>query len=110
MVSGRAQTNFPGVAPLSGTRRAVGAQAPLETPGAPREKVEDDPRGVAWPVPGHFPGDPVRSRSVYREWIGWLDTHLNPQPDGTPASPSPGDKSPALPDEVKPAATGASPR
>jgi dipeptidyl aminopeptidase/acylaminoacyl peptidase len=66
-------------------------------------------RFVAWPVPGHFPADPVRSRSVYREWIGWLDAHLIPMPDGTPASP-PGDKAPALPDDVKPVATGASPR
>ncbi len=44
-------------------------------------------RFVAWPVPGHFPSDPVRTRSVYLEWIGWLDAHLNPQPEGTPASP-----------------------
>ena len=65
---------------------------------------------LAWPVPGHFPGDPVRSRSVYREWVGWLDTHLNPTPEGSPASPAPGEKSPALPDEVKPASAGASPR
>lgn len=67
-------------------------------------------RFVAWPVSGHFPSDPVRTRSVYREWIGWLDAHLNPQPDGTPASPPPGDTAPKLPDDVKPAATGASPR
>ena len=67
-------------------------------------------RFVAWPVPGHFPSDPVRTRSVYREWIGWLDTHLSPQPDGMPASPMPGDKTPDLPDDVKPAATGSSRR
>ena len=64
-----------------------------------------DTRFVAWPVPGHFPSDPVRMRSVYREWIGWLDAHLNPTVEGTP----PGDKkSPKLPDEVKPAPAGAS--
>src|SRR5439155_1669622 len=64
-----------------------------------------DTRFVAWPVPGHFPSDPVRMRSVYREWIGWLDAHLNPTPEGTPAS----DKKPQkLPDEVKPAPAGAS--
>ncbi|MFI5166947.1 MAG: S9 family peptidase [Thermoanaerobaculales bacterium] len=33
-------------------------------------------RFVAYPVTGHFPGDPVRSRDVYRRWIEWLDTYL----------------------------------
>ena len=64
-----------------------------------------DTRFVAWPVPGHFPSDPVRMRSVYREWIGWLDAHLNPTLQGTPPSDK---KSPKLPDEVKPAPAGAS--
>ncbi len=36
---------------------------------------------VAFPVPGHFPGDPVRTRSVYRHWIEWLDRYLGP-PEG----------------------------
>lgn len=31
---------------------------------------------VAYPVPGHFPGDPVRSRDVYNRWLGWLDQYL----------------------------------
>jgi dipeptidyl aminopeptidase/acylaminoacyl peptidase len=31
---------------------------------------------VAYPVGGHFPGDPVRSRDVYSRWIGWLDQYL----------------------------------
>ena len=31
---------------------------------------------VAYPVPGHFPGDPVRSRDVYSRWLGWLDQYL----------------------------------
>jgi dipeptidyl aminopeptidase/acylaminoacyl peptidase len=31
---------------------------------------------VAFPVGGHFPGDPVRARSVYRHWMEWLETHL----------------------------------
>ena len=28
---------------------------------------------IAYPVPGHFPGDPVRSRDVYRRWLAWMD-------------------------------------
>jgi dipeptidyl aminopeptidase/acylaminoacyl peptidase len=31
---------------------------------------------VAYPVPGHFPGDPIRSRDVYRRWAEWLDKYL----------------------------------
>lgn len=31
---------------------------------------------VAYPVPGHFPGDPVRLRDVYRRWLDWLDQYL----------------------------------
>jgi len=31
---------------------------------------------VAYPVPGHFPGDPVRARDVYNRWLGWLDQYL----------------------------------
>ena len=31
---------------------------------------------VAYPVHGHFPGDPVRSRDVYSRWLGWLDQYL----------------------------------
>jgi dipeptidyl aminopeptidase/acylaminoacyl peptidase len=31
---------------------------------------------VAYPVSGHFPGDPVRQKDVYRRWVGWLDEHL----------------------------------
>jgi dipeptidyl aminopeptidase/acylaminoacyl peptidase len=30
----------------------------------------------AYPVGGHFPGDPVRVRDVYRRWIEWLDRYL----------------------------------
>jgi len=30
----------------------------------------------AYPVAGHFPGDPVRARDVYRRWSGWLDRYL----------------------------------
>lgn len=33
-------------------------------------------RFVAYPVPGHFPGDPVRSRDVFSRWLSWLDEYL----------------------------------
>lgn len=33
-------------------------------------------RFVAYPVSGHFPGDPVRFRDLMRRWTGWLDEHL----------------------------------
>src|SRR5262245_51022560 len=59
---------------------------------------------VAWPVPGHFPGDPVRGRAVYREWLGWLDAYLTPNVE-TPPQPEK-----KLPDEVKPAPAASSSR
>jgi len=31
---------------------------------------------VAYPVPGHFPYDPIRYQDVYRRWLGWLDRYL----------------------------------
>jgi dipeptidyl aminopeptidase/acylaminoacyl peptidase len=30
----------------------------------------------AYPVPGHFPGDPVRSLDVFRRWTGWITQYL----------------------------------
>jgi dipeptidyl aminopeptidase/acylaminoacyl peptidase len=30
----------------------------------------------AYPVSGHFPGDPVRQLDVYRRWSGWLESYL----------------------------------
>jgi dipeptidyl aminopeptidase/acylaminoacyl peptidase len=30
----------------------------------------------AYPVHGHFPGDPVRIMDVYQRWVGWLGDHL----------------------------------
>ena len=30
----------------------------------------------AYPVSGHFPGDPVRSIDVYRRWSGWIQDYL----------------------------------
>ena len=35
-------------------------------------------RFIAYPVAGHFPGDPVRGRDVYRRWVEWLDGYLAP--------------------------------
>jgi dipeptidyl aminopeptidase/acylaminoacyl peptidase len=31
---------------------------------------------IAYPAPGHFPADPVRSRDVIRRWVEWLDRYL----------------------------------
>ena len=31
---------------------------------------------IAYPVPGHFPGDPVRSEDVLRRLTGWVDKYL----------------------------------
>jgi dipeptidyl aminopeptidase/acylaminoacyl peptidase len=31
---------------------------------------------MAIPVPGHFPGDPVRQMDVYRYWLEWMDQYL----------------------------------
>ncbi len=33
-------------------------------------------RFYAYPVPGHFPADPVRSADVFKKWIDWLAEHL----------------------------------
>jgi dipeptidyl aminopeptidase/acylaminoacyl peptidase len=31
---------------------------------------------IAYPAPGHFPGDPVRGKDVIRRWVEWLDRYL----------------------------------
>lgn len=31
---------------------------------------------IAYPVPGHSPADPIRSRDVWRRWVDWLKPHL----------------------------------
>jgi len=31
---------------------------------------------IAYPVAGHFPGDPVRSMDVDRRWVEWMDQYL----------------------------------
>jgi dipeptidyl aminopeptidase/acylaminoacyl peptidase len=30
----------------------------------------------AYPVPGHSPGDPVRTMDVYRRWVSWIDEYM----------------------------------
>jgi dipeptidyl aminopeptidase/acylaminoacyl peptidase len=35
---------------------------------------------VAYPVPGHSPADPIRSRDVWRRWIAWLKPYLADAP------------------------------
>jgi dipeptidyl aminopeptidase/acylaminoacyl peptidase len=37
---------------------------------------------IAYPVGGHSPADPIRSRDVFRRWTAWLASHLNDQPRG----------------------------
>jgi dipeptidyl aminopeptidase/acylaminoacyl peptidase len=34
-------------------------------------------RFIAYPVAGHFPGDPVRQKDLYRRWATWLDEQLH---------------------------------
>jgi len=41
---------------------------------------------IAYPGPGHFPRDPVRSLDVYSRWIGWLDKYLGSDEDKLKAS------------------------
>jgi dipeptidyl aminopeptidase/acylaminoacyl peptidase len=31
---------------------------------------------IAFPVPGHFPGDPVRTMDAFRYWIDWMNKYL----------------------------------
>ncbi|MBU6166113.1 MAG: S9 family peptidase [Alphaproteobacteria bacterium] len=31
---------------------------------------------IAYPVPGHSPSDPIRSRDVWRRWVDWLKPRL----------------------------------
>jgi dipeptidyl aminopeptidase/acylaminoacyl peptidase len=31
---------------------------------------------IAFPVPGHFPGDPIRQMDVFRNWVEWMDKYL----------------------------------
>ena len=31
---------------------------------------------IAYPVPGHFPADPVHRRDITRRWVDWIDDHF----------------------------------
>ncbi|HKW64459.1 MAG TPA: S9 family peptidase [Candidatus Acidoferrum sp.] len=31
---------------------------------------------IAFPIPGHAPGDPVRRMEMYRGWVEWMDQYL----------------------------------
>ncbi len=35
---------------------------------------------VAYPIPGHFPDDPVHRRDVYRRWIEWIAARFTDAP------------------------------
>jgi dipeptidyl aminopeptidase/acylaminoacyl peptidase len=35
---------------------------------------------VVYPIGGHFPGDPVRSRDVNKRWLEWLNQYLAERP------------------------------
>jgi dipeptidyl aminopeptidase/acylaminoacyl peptidase len=37
----------------------------------------------AYPVQGHFPGDPVHREDVMTRWIGWLNQYLKPETAAT---------------------------
>ncbi|MEZ4868267.1 MAG: S9 family peptidase [Caldilineaceae bacterium] len=32
---------------------------------------------IAYPLAGHFPGDPVHQRDVYRRWLDWIERHFD---------------------------------
>jgi dipeptidyl aminopeptidase/acylaminoacyl peptidase len=34
---------------------------------------------IAYPVVGHSPADPIRSRDVWREWVTWFTPYLSPK-------------------------------
>jgi hypothetical protein len=31
---------------------------------------------IAYPVPGHFPRDPVHIRDIHRRWVDWFTERL----------------------------------
>lgn len=38
---------------------------------------------IAYPVPGHFPSDPIRTRDIFRRWTTWFAEYLNGAPAAT---------------------------
>ena len=43
---------------------------------------------IAYPVGGHFPGDPLRREDVQRRWIQWLGRYLPSDPGAEAAQPA----------------------
>ncbi len=43
---------------------------------------------IAYPVPGHFPSDPLRSVDIWKRWTAWLDLYLNGAAPETAAKPA----------------------
>ena len=43
---------------------------------------------IAYPVPGHFPGDPIRREDIYRRWIEWLGRYLPSDPGAEATAPA----------------------
>ena len=41
---------------------------------------------IAYPIPGHFPGDPVHRRDVFRRWADWMDLRFE-TPRNAPVDP-----------------------
>ncbi len=37
---------------------------------------------IAYPIPGHFPGDPIHQRDVWRRWVEWIRDHFAAGPTG----------------------------
>jgi len=31
---------------------------------------------IAYPIPGHFPADPVHRRDIRRRWVEWIADHF----------------------------------
>jgi len=44
---------------------------------------------IAYPLPGHFPGDPVHRRDVYRRWADWMEQRFD-LPRNAPVNAEPG--------------------
>jgi dipeptidyl aminopeptidase/acylaminoacyl peptidase len=41
---------------------------------------------IAYPVPGHFPSDPLRTVDIFGRWVAWLDLYLNGSAPAAPAA------------------------
>lgn len=41
------------------------------------QDIGTESKFIAFPIPGHFPSDPLRKKEVHRYILEWLDTYLN---------------------------------